>query len=61
MGALETKKLLMFSGWKMERCELFAIENCDSDMQLEAPLSRQAEIRARVKARQTDLLSKTTG
>jgi hypothetical protein len=44
----------------MERCELFATENCNTDLQLEDPLSRHAEVKARIKARQADLLSKAT-
>jgi hypothetical protein len=61
VGALEAEKLLMFSGWALERCELFAAKNYNPDLQLEAPLSRFTEIRARVKAKQAELLGKTTG
>jgi hypothetical protein len=61
VGALETEKLLMFSGWTLERCELFVAKNYNSDLQLEAPLSRLTEVRARVKAKQAELLGKTTG
>jgi hypothetical protein len=61
VGALEAKKLSMFSRWALERCELFATKNCNSDLQLEAPLPGLTKIRARVKAKQTKLLGKTTG
>jgi hypothetical protein len=38
VGALEAKKLYMFSGWSLERCELFAIEDRKSNSQLENSL-----------------------
>jgi hypothetical protein len=51
-------KLSMFSGWPMERCELFTTKDSNTDLQLETPMS---EIRARIKAKQAEMLSKTTG
>jgi hypothetical protein len=60
-GLWKTEKLLMFLGWTLERCELFVAKNYNSDRQLEAPLSRLTEVRARVKAKQDELLGKTTG
>jgi hypothetical protein len=44
----------------MERCELFTTKDSYTDLQLEAPLPSQADIRARVKAEQAEMFSKTT-
>jgi hypothetical protein len=61
VGALETEKLLVLSGWTLERCEFAVAKNHNSDLQLEDPLSRSTEVRARVKAKQAELFGKTTG
>jgi hypothetical protein len=57
---LETKKLSLLSKWRMERCELFTTKDSYTDLQLEAHLPRHADIRARIKAEQAEMFSKTT-
>jgi hypothetical protein len=44
----------------MERCELFTTKDSYTDLQLEAHLPSQTDIRARVKAEQAEMFSKTT-
>jgi hypothetical protein len=61
VGALEAKKLFMFSGWTMERCELSDETDSCLDQQLENSLPSQGDLRARTKAKQTEVYSRAAG
>jgi hypothetical protein len=61
VGALETKKLSVFSGWTLEGCEVSdEIDSC-LDQQLENSLPSQGDLRARAKAKQTEVHSRAAG
>jgi hypothetical protein len=53
VGAVETKKFYMFSGWSLAKCEVRATENSNHGTELDAPLSSREDFRARTKAKQT--------
>jgi hypothetical protein len=58
VGALETKKLLLLSGWTMERCEFSFAKDNRSDTQVEDALSWLAPPGARNKFAQTAMRCK---
>jgi hypothetical protein len=58
VGALETKKLLLLSGWTMERCEFSFAKDNRSDTQVEDALSWPAPLGARNKFAQTAMRCK---